>query len=178
MANIARAKKMDPMQGGLAFKNANRLALGFSHALLLRLESWFEIADDDYNDVATALSILSGLSSAGEAEIGLPKEEFKELLYQAPNMIPYSVQRLRDWRLCATNNLYEQQSKKTDVISRVLVAQEKSTRNAATLTDRNVLTGRLPKYRLFSSKYGFTKPAAPPAGRNRIISRNYQVGSS
>lgn len=71
---------------------------GFSRALSLRPVSWLEIAEGEDEDAATALSILMALASAGEADVGFSDEEFDELLNQAPDMIPYCVQRLNDWR--------------------------------------------------------------------------------
>jgi len=73
--------------------------LGFSRAMSLRPESWLEIARGDDDDAAMALSILMALATAGDAETDLPDDELEELLAEAPEMIPYYVQELNDWRL-------------------------------------------------------------------------------
>lgn len=73
--------------------------MGFSRAMLLRPESWLAIAEGDDEDAAMALSILMALCSTSEAETGLSKEEYEELLEQAPEMIPHCVKQLNDWRL-------------------------------------------------------------------------------
>lgn len=73
--------------------------LGFSRAVSLRPESWLEIARGDDENAATALSILMTLVTDGDDETQLPKDEFQELIAEAPDMIPHCVQHLHDWRI-------------------------------------------------------------------------------
>jgi hypothetical protein len=71
--------------------------MGFSEAMLLRPESWLEIAEKDDEDAATALSIMMTLASTEDDET-LPKAAREELETLAPDMIPHCVQHLNNWR--------------------------------------------------------------------------------
>ncbi len=73
--------------------------LGFSAAMSLRPESWLQIAMGDDENAIAALSILTVLANGGDAEADLPDKEFAELFAEAPDIIPFCVQDLNDWRV-------------------------------------------------------------------------------
>jgi uncharacterized protein len=71
---------------------------GFENAVQLRPESWTAMLQGD-EDTCTALAGLLLLARISSGDSDLPEEEIDELTKEAPDLIPYWVQILSNWRV-------------------------------------------------------------------------------
>ncbi len=74
---------------------------GFTEGMALRPKSWEAVARSTDEDAATALATLVALAGIANDDVGpvFSDEQIREIIPLAPDMIPFCVEKLHDWRI-------------------------------------------------------------------------------